>query len=63
MIKDTKDTTEKFRLSSNEKAALRRAAKIARIPVSILIRLCLTSRYHVATDPEVLRTVSAERRR
>jgi hypothetical protein len=50
-----KDATEKFRLSSEEKAALRRAAKIAKIPVSILIRLCLTSRHHVGSDPATLR--------
>lgn len=51
-----KDETEKFRLSGAEKTALRKAAKLAQIPVSILIRLCLSSRHHVGTDPSVLRT-------
>lgn len=57
-----KDAMEKFRLSSEEQAALRKAAKIAKIPVSILIRLCLTSRHHVRTDPAILRGAAAERR-
>jgi hypothetical protein len=56
-----KDATEKFRLSSEEKAALRKAAKIAKIPVSILIRLCLTSKHHVGSDPMALREAAQSR--
>jgi hypothetical protein len=55
-----KDATEKFRLSSEEKATLRHAAQIAQIPVSILIRLCLTSHHHVGTNPTVLRGAVAK---
>lgn len=55
-----KDATEKFRLSSEEKAALRKAAKLASIPLSVLIRLCLTSQHHVRSDPKVLRRAAAK---
>ena len=57
-----KDATEKFRLSSEEKTALRQAAKLAHIPISILIRLCLTSRHHVGTASTTLRAALAKRR-
>jgi hypothetical protein len=56
-----KDATEKFRLSSKEKADLRKAAKLARIPVSILIRLCLTSKHHVGSHPDMLRSAAHNR--
>jgi len=54
-----KDATEKFRLSSEEKAALRKTARLANIPLSVLIRLCLTSQHHVGTHPKTLRRAAA----
>ena len=54
-----KDATEKFRLSSEEKASLRKAAKLASIPLSVLIRLCLTSHHNVRSDPKALRRAAA----
>ncbi len=57
-----KDRTLKFRLSEEELTTLKRAAKLADIPVSILVRLCLSSMHHVATPPEVLRLATKEGR-
>ena len=55
MLKDTKDTQFKFRLSTNEKAALRRAAKRAKISYSQLLRLMMNTRHNVHTKPNLLR--------
>ena len=57
-----KDTTEKFRLSSQEKDAIRRAARIAKIQISELIRLCLISECNVDTKPDVLRRAAKDKK-
>lgn len=56
-----KDATEKFRLSKAEKAAIRKTARLAAIPVSVLIRLCLTSDHHVKSHPDALRRAASSR--
>ena len=60
-IKIMKDRTRKFRLSSEEETALKRTAKLAKVPISVLIRLCLTSQHHIATDPAALRRTISSR--